>query len=79
MRANALGGINRATEFIFFLQNGMSAWFYAFQERCYHRRGIPKKTSSEFVNNDVGIPEVRLIAILADAILQSAQTSVYRG
>ncbi len=78
LRANALGDINQATEFIFFLQNGMNAWFSAFQTHRFACRNIHKKTSPVFVNNDVDISEVGLVAILADAILQSAQTADYR-
>lgn len=75
LRANALGDINRAAKFMLFLHNGMSAWFRSLQERSSVRREMRKETSSVFAELDVGMPEVGLVAILADAILKSARTA----
>jgi hypothetical protein len=71
LRANALGDINRAAEFTLFLRNGMSAWLRSLQERGCVRR----ETSPVFAELDEGMPEVGLVAILADAILKSARTA----
>ena len=63
LRANALGSINRAAEFMLFLHNGMSAWFHSLQERGFVRREMRNETSSVFAELDVGMPEVGLVAI----------------
>jgi hypothetical protein len=75
LRANALGGINRATEFTLFLGNGMSAWLRSLQERGSVCREMCKETPPVFAELDVDMPEVGLVAILADAILKSARTA----
>lgn len=70
LRANALGDINRATEFALFLRKGMSAWLRSLHVQgavCWQMR---EKTSYGFAELDVG-----LVAILADAILESARTA----
>jgi hypothetical protein len=78
LRANALGGINRATEFTLFLGNGMSAWLRSLQQRGSVRREMCKETPPVFTELDVDMPEVGLVAVLADAILKSARTADYR-
>lgn len=78
LRANALGGINRAAEFTLFLRNGMSAWFRSLQKRGLIRRKIYKETPPIFAGLDVDMPEVGLVSILADAILKSAMTAECR-
>lgn len=78
LRANALGDINRAAEFTFFLRNSMSTWFRALQERGLVRREMRKEISPVFAELDVGMPEVGLAAILADAMLKSARTADFR-
>lgn len=75
LRENALGGINRAVEFTLFLRNGMSAWLRSLQERAFVRQEMCKKTPPVFAELDVEMPEVGLVAILADAILKSARTA----
>ena len=75
LRANALGNINRATEFMLFLRNGMSAWLRAIGERGCVRRGIRQETSSVFDGLDVDMPEAGLASILTDAILNAARTA----
>jgi hypothetical protein len=74
LRANALGDINRATGFTFFLQNGMSAWFYALQEQSFDHLKTQKETSPILVEQDVNIQEVGIVSILVDVTLQSIGT-----
>ena len=75
LRANALGNINRATEFTLFLRNGMSAWLRGLGERGCVRREICQETSSVFAGLDVDIPGAGLASILTDAILNAAGTA----
>jgi hypothetical protein len=70
LRANALGDINRATEFMLFVRKGMSSWLRSLHMQravCWQMR---EKTSYGFADMDIG-----LAAILADAILESARTA----
>ena len=75
LRANALGDINRAAEFTLFLRNGMSAWLRARQERGFVRREMGKENTPVLAELNMGIQEVGLVAILADAILKSARAA----
>jgi len=75
LRANALGNINRATEFMLFLRNGMSAWLRALGERGSVRREIRQETWSFFAGLDVDMPGAGLASILTDAILNAAGTA----
>ena len=75
LRANALGNINRATEFTLFLRNGMSAWLRALGERGCVQREIRQETSSFFAGLDVDMPGAGLASILTDAILNAAGTA----
>jgi hypothetical protein len=74
LRANALGHINRADGFTFFLRNGMSAWLRSLQARSVCRE-VHNDAAPVFARLDVDMSEVGLIAILADAILKSARTA----
>jgi len=76
LRANALGDINRAADFTIFLRNGMSAWLRALQDSVSQK--MHKEATPFFAELDVGIPEVGVVAILADAILKSTRTADYR-
>ncbi len=71
LRANALGNINRASKFTFFLCNGMSAWLRALGEQGCVRPEMSQETSSVFTKLDVGMPGAGLVSILADAILNA--------
>lgn len=75
LRANALGDINRAAEFTLFLRNGMSAWLRARQKRGFVRREMSKENTPVLAELNMGMPEVDLVAILADAILKSARNA----
>ena len=75
LRANALGNINRASEFTLFLCNGMSAWVRAIGEQDCARRKIRQETSSVCTGLDVDMPEAGLASILTDAILNAAVTA----
>jgi len=75
LRANALGDINRAAEFTLFLRNGMSAWLRSRQERSFVHREMGKDNTPVLAELNMGMPEVGLVAILADAILKSARTA----
>lgn len=79
LRANALGHINRADGFTLFLRNGMSVWLRSLKEWKAVHRVVHNDAAPVFTQLDAGIPEVGLIAILADAILKSARTADYRG
>ena len=76
LRANALGDINRAADFTIFLRNGMSAWLRALQDSVSQK--MHKEATPFFAELDMGIPEVGVVAILADAILKSTRTADYR-
>ena len=76
LRANALGDINRAADFTIFLRNGMSAWLRALQDSVSQK--MHKEATPFFAELDEGIPEVGVVAILADAILKSTRTADYR-
>ena len=80
LRANALGDINRAPEFMLFLRNGMIAWLRTLQGRGHVRRetGRPE-TSSVFAGPEVNIPGAGLASILTDAILNGTRTAVHSG
>ena len=71
LRANALGNINRASEFTLFLCNGMSAWLRAFGGRDCSRQ----ETSDVYAELDVDMPGACLASILTDAILNAAGTA----
>jgi len=71
LRANALGNMNRASEFMVFLRNGMSAWMRAIGEQDSARRKIRQKTSSVFAELDVDMSKAGLASILTDAILNA--------
>ena len=75
LRANALGGTNRADEFMFFLCNGMSTWCRTLQKPCADRREMRKEISSVFAEPDAEMPTAGLVAILADAMLKSVRTA----
>ncbi len=72
LRANALGNINRASKFTFFLCNGMSAWLRTLGEHGRVRPEMRQETSSVFTELDVGMPGAGLASILTDAILNAA-------
>lgn len=76
LRANALGDINRAADFTLFLRNGMSAWFHALQDSTSQK--MHKEATPFCAKLDMSIPEVGIVAILADAILKSARSADYR-
>ncbi len=76
LRANALGDLNRAADFTLFLRNGMSAWFRALQDSASQK--MHKEATSFCAELDMAIPEVGVVAILADAILKSTRTADYR-
>ena len=76
LRANALGDINRAADFTIFLRNGMSAWLRALQDSVSQK--MHKEATPFFAELDMGMPEVGVVAILADAILKSTRTADYR-
>jgi hypothetical protein len=68
LRANALGNINRASEFTLFLCNGMSAWLRASGGRdC-----ASQQTSAVFTETDIGMSRAGLASILTDVILNTA-------
>jgi hypothetical protein len=75
LRANALVHTNRADGFMLFLRNGMSAWLRSLQARNSVCHEMNSDAGSVFTQLDVDMPEVGLIAILADAILKSARTA----
>lgn len=72
LRANALGNMNRAPEFIVFLRNGMSAWARAIGKQDCERPKIRQETSSVFTELDMNMPGAGLASILTDAILNAA-------
>ena len=76
LRANALSDSNRATEFTFFLRNGMSAWLRSLQGSVH--REIREETLPVFAELDAGQVEVGLVAVLADTILKFARSAHYR-
>lgn len=69
LRANALGNMNRAPEFMVFLRNGMSAWARAIGKQDCERPKIRQETSSVFTELDMNMPGAGLASILTDAIL----------
>ncbi|MFC1817034.1 hypothetical protein ACFL0M_14110 [Thermodesulfobacteriota bacterium] len=71
LRANALGNMNRASEFTMFLRNGMSAWMRAIGEKDSDPRKIRQQTSYAFT--ELNIPDAGLASILTDAILNAAR------
>lgn len=75
LRANALGNMNRATEFTVFLRNGMSAWMRALGEKDSAPRKIRQQTSYAFT--EVDMPGAGLASILTDAILNAARPGQY--
>ena len=75
LRANALGSMNRAPEFMVFLRNGMSAWARAIGEQDCERPKIRQETSSVFTELDMNMPGAGLAFILTDAILNAAGTA----
>ncbi len=75
LRANALGSMNRAPEFMVFLRNGMSAWARAIGEQDCERPKIRQETSSVFTELDMNMPGAGLASILTDAILNAAGTA----
>jgi len=72
LRANALGNMNRAPEFMVFLRNGMSAWARAIGKQDCERPKIRQETSSVFTELDMNMPGAGLASILTDAILNAA-------
>ncbi len=76
LRANALGDINRAADFTPFLRHGMSAWLCALQDSANQK--IHKEATPFCAELNMDIPEVGIVAILADAILKSTRTADYR-
>ena len=74
LRANALGNINRASEFTVFLRSGMSAWLRALGEHGRVRPEMRQETSSVFTELDVEMPGAGIASILTDAILNAAGT-----
>ena len=79
LRANALGTMNRASEFTIFLRNGMSAWIRALGEQDSARPKIRQQTSSAFTELEVDMPHAGLVAILTDAILEAARPARHSG
>lgn len=73
LRANALGDMNRASEFTVFLRNGMSAWMRTVGDRESGSREIGQQTSYTFTEVDVDMPDAGLASILTDAILNAAR------
>ena len=73
LRANALGNMNRASEFTAFLRNGMSAWMRELGGQDSARREIRQQTLSAFTEPDVDMPGAGLASILTDAILNAAR------
>jgi hypothetical protein len=73
LRANALGNMNRASEFTIFLRNGMSAWMRAVGGQDSAPRKIRQQTSYAFTESDVDMPATGLASILTDAILNAAR------
>lgn len=71
LRANALGNINRVSDFTLFLCNGMSAWLHSLGERGCTRREMRQKISPVFAKLDVDLPGADLASILTDAILNA--------
>ncbi len=76
LRANALGDINRAADFTLFLRHGMSAWLHDLQDLASQK--THKEATPFCAELDMDIPEVGIVAILADAILKSTRTADYR-
>jgi len=79
LRANALGTMNRASEFTVFLRNGMSAWIRAIGEQDSAQRTIRQQTSYAFTELDVDMPNAGLVSILTDAILEAARPARHPG
>ena len=77
LRANALGNMNRATEFTVFLRNGMSAWMRTVGEKDSGPRKIRQQTSYAFTELDM--PDAGLASILTDAILNAARPARHCG
>ena len=73
LRANALGNMNRASEFTIFLRNGMSAWMRAVGGQDSAPRKVRQQTSYAFTEPDVYMPAAGLASILTDAILNAAR------
>ena len=71
LRANALGNINRASEFTLFLCNGMSAWLRVFGGKDF----ACQETSAVSTGLDTDMPRAGLASILTDAILNAAGTA----
>lgn len=76
LRANALGDINRAADFTLFLRHGMSAWLRTLQDSVSQK--MHKEATPFCAELDMGIPEVGIVSILADAILKSTRTADHR-
>jgi hypothetical protein len=79
LRANALGGMNRASEFTVFLRNGMSAWIRALGEHDSARREIRRQRSHAFSELELDMPHAGLASILTDAILKAARPARHPG
>jgi hypothetical protein len=80
LRANALGTMNRASEFTVFLRHGMSAWMRLVGERDSGSREIPPQSSYAFTQGDADRPDAGLASILIDAILNTARPAThFRG
>jgi len=79
LRANALGNMNRASEFTVFLRNGMSAWIRAIGEQDSARRKIRRQTSYACTELEVDMSNVGLASILTDAILEAARPARHSG
>ena len=80
LRAHALGEIDRAPDFMFFLRHGMSAWLRTLRGRGDVRRetGRPE-TSAVFAGREVNIPGAGLASILTDAILNGTRSAMHSG
>ena len=72
LRANALGNMNRASEFTVFLRNGMSTWMRALGEQNSVQREIYQQSSVASTDLDVCMSGEGLASILTDAILNAA-------
>ena len=79
LRANALGTMNRASEFTVFLRNGMSAWIRAIGGQDSARRTIRQQTLYAFNELEADMPHAGLAAILTDAILEAARPARHSG
>ncbi len=79
LRANALGNMNRVSEFTVFLRNGMSAWMRAIGKQGSAKREIQQQTWSAFTEPDVDMPDAGLASILTDAILNAARPARHCG